>query len=102
MTRRSLSFVSVLTSFFFLFLAVADVWAFGDVVGLGGVLVGDTMSMHHGHDTMGKLVPSVGDTLVSGRSTPMLTLVADTGPGVHDTTVAACRRARGSHSLSRA
>lgn len=66
------------------------------------------MSMHHSHDFMGKLCPAVGDTLVSAQSKPsglqsycfcpflltyffaVLTLIEDTGPGVHDTTVAAC------------
>ena len=39
---------------------------------------------------MGKLCPAVGDTLVTSRYKPMLTLLEDSGPGVHDTSVAAC------------
>ena len=32
----------------------------------------------------------VGDTAVTNLRRPIFTLVEDTGPGVHDTTVAAC------------
>ncbi len=31
-----------------------------------------------------------GDVLVTGRRMPILTFMEDTGPGVHDTLVAAC------------
>lgn len=35
-------------------------------------------------------VPKVGSTLVSSSLKPILTLMEDTGPGMHDTIVAAC------------
>ena len=35
-------------------------------------------------------MPRVGDTLVSNARRPMLTVVADTSPGVHDTLMASC------------
>eukprot|EP00891_Asterochloris_glomerata_P008240 jgi/Astpho2/8240/fgenesh1_pg.00122_%23_19_t len=50
----------------------------------------EMMSMHHTHDAWGSLVPKVGDTAVTNLRRPIFTLVEDTGPGVHDTTVAAC------------
>ena len=47
-------------------------------------------SMDHTRIAIGRLVPRVGDTLVSSARRPMLTVVADTGPGVHDTLMASC------------
>ncbi len=38
--------------------------------------------------------PVIGDTLVTNRRRPILTLVADTSGGVHDTLLAACDRYR--------
>ncbi|ORY10326.1 hypothetical protein BCR34DRAFT_566986 [Clohesyomyces aquaticus] len=52
------------------------------------------MSMCHTRATLCKLTPSVGDTLVSQKRAPMMTLVEDTSPGVHDTLIAACDRWR--------
>jgi len=52
------------------------------------------MSMEHSRPAMGRLVPSIGDALVTNRRRPILTLVADTTPGLHDTLVAACDRYR--------
>lgn len=64
---------------------VVDFWA----------LAGDEqLSMAHSRVVLGRLVPRVGDTLVSNLRTPMLTLVEDTSPGVHDTLVPACDPAR--------
>jgi uncharacterized protein YcgI (DUF1989 family) len=37
-----------------------------------------------------KLVPTVGDTMVTNHRRPMLSLVEDTTPGVHDMLMAAC------------
>lgn len=50
----------------------------------------EAMSMHHTHDSWGALIPQVGDTAVTNKRRPIFTLLEDTGPGVHDTTVAAC------------
>jgi len=67
---------------------VVDTWAFN---------ADDTsefMSMEHSRVAMGKIMPTVGDSLVTNRRRPILTVVADTTPGVHDTLIAACDRYR--------
>lgn len=46
--------------------------------------------MHHSHDEFGRLIPKVGDSMVTNLRRPIFTLLEDTGPGVHDTTVSAC------------
>ena len=50
------------------------------------------VSMEHTRVALSKLVPQVGDRLYSSRRRPMLTVVQDTSPGVHDTLMAACDR----------
>jgi len=52
------------------------------------------MSMEHSRPAMGRLVPRIGDALVTNHRRPILTLIADTTPGLHDTLVAACDRYR--------
>lgn len=67
---------------------VVDTWAFS---------AGDTtefMSMEHSRGAMLRLNPRLGDTLRSNRRRPMLTLVADSSGGAHDTLIAACDRYR--------
>ena len=63
---------------------VIDTWAFnaGDM--------NEFMSMEHSRAAMLKLSPQVGDTLVTNQRRAILTLVADTTPGIHDTLIAAC------------
>jgi uncharacterized protein YcgI (DUF1989 family) len=63
---------------------VVDTWAFvrGDLR--------EFMSMEHTRATLTKLRPAVGDQLYTNRRRPILTLVEDTSPGVHDTLMAAC------------
>ncbi|MDX6228188.1 MAG: uncharacterized protein QOI76_1578 [Frankiales bacterium] len=64
---------------------VVDFWALsGD----------DYLSVAHSRAALGRLVPRVGDTLVSNLREPLLTLVEDTSPGVHDTLIPACDPAR--------
>jgi uncharacterized protein YcgI (DUF1989 family) len=63
---------------------VVDTWAFN------ADDVGEHLSMEHSRAAILKLAPAVGDTLVSNRRNPMLTLVDDTTPGVHDMLIAAC------------
>ena len=46
--------------------------------------------MHHSHDEFGRLIPRVGDSMVTNLRRPIFTMLEDTGPGVHDTTVSAC------------
>ena len=50
----------------------------------------EVMSMHHSHDAFGRLIPRVGDSMVTNLRRPIFTMLEDTGPGVHDTTVSAC------------
>jgi uncharacterized protein YcgI (DUF1989 family) len=52
------------------------------------------MSMCHCRATLLKVTPTVGDVMVSQKRAPMVKLVEDTSPGVHDTLVAACDRWR--------
>src|ERR1700730_15850779 len=48
------------------------------------------MSMEHSRVAIGRIIPAIGDTLVSNRRRPILTLVEDTSGGIHDTLFAAC------------
>lgn len=52
------------------------------------------ISMAHLHTSIGSLFPKVGTPLVSNLRRPLMTLTADTSPGVHDTVVACCDHAR--------
>jgi uncharacterized protein YcgI (DUF1989 family) len=63
---------------------VIDTWAFNQDD------IGESMSMEHSRASMLKLVPQVGDTLLTNHRRAILTLVEDTTPGVHDTLIAAC------------
>jgi uncharacterized protein YcgI (DUF1989 family) len=48
------------------------------------------MSMEHCRVAIDKLTPVVGDAMVTNKRRPIITLLEDTTPGVHDTPVAAC------------
>jgi uncharacterized protein YcgI (DUF1989 family) len=63
---------------------VVDFWA------LGSPDTSEHLSMEHTRIAIGRLMPRVGDTLVSNARRPMLTVVADTSPGVHDTLMPSC------------
>lgn len=52
------------------------------------------MSMEHVHTDLGKIIPKVGDRLVTTRRRAILTLEEDTSPGIHDTLIAACDHTR--------
>ena len=67
---------------------VVDTWAFnaGDT--------GEFMSMEHSRVAMGHIIPAVGDSLVTNRRRPILTLIEDNSGGIHDTLFAACDRWR--------
>ena len=67
---------------------VVDTWAFraDDVA--------EFMSMEHSRVAMGRIIPGVGDTLVTNKRRPILTLIADNSGGIHDTLFAACDRWR--------
>jgi uncharacterized protein YcgI (DUF1989 family) len=67
---------------------VVDTWAFN------AADLGEFMSMAHSRAGMLRLSPRVGDTLLSNRRRPILTLLEDTAGNVHDTLMAACDRWR--------
>lgn len=52
------------------------------------------LSMEHTRGRLLALSPHAGDELFSNRRRPILRLVEDTSPGVHDTLIAACDRER--------
>lgn len=62
---------------------VADFWA------LRADLSGH-LSMEHTRTVLSALTPRSGDELVDNHREPMLTIVEDSSPGVHDTLIAAC------------
>lgn len=63
---------------------VVDTWAFnaGDL--------NEFLSMEHMRAAIDRISPKPGDKLVTNKRRPILTLVEDTSPGVHDTFIAAC------------
>lgn len=63
---------------------VVDTWAFNSID------VTEFMSMEHSRVHFSKLRPKVGDSFTTNQRRPILTLVEDTSPGIHDTLVAAC------------
>jgi uncharacterized protein len=67
---------------------VVDTWAFNrdDIA--------EFMSMEHSRATLRRLIPRVGDTLLTNHRRPILTVVEDTSGGIHDTLMAACDRYR--------
>jgi uncharacterized protein YcgI (DUF1989 family) len=67
---------------------VVDTWAFN------AADMREFMSMEHSRVAIGRIIPSIGDALVTNRRRPVLTLVEDTSGGVHDTLFAACDRWR--------
>ena len=50
----------------------------------------ECLSMEHSRSAIYRLLFRPGDTLVSNKFQPMLTLIDDTSPGLHDTLHAAC------------
>ena len=63
---------------------VVDTWAFvaDDLY--------EFMSMEHWRPTVLRIIPEVGDALVTNKRRPILTLTEDTSSGIHDTLMAAC------------
>ncbi len=64
-----------------------DAWAFAREE------PGEFMSMAHTRSVNSRVFPRIGQAFVSIRRRPMLRLLADTSPGVHDTLLCACNRA---------
>ncbi|MBL8670800.1 MAG: urea carboxylase-associated family protein [Alphaproteobacteria bacterium] len=67
---------------------VVDTWAF-----VAGHLI-EFMSMEHTRATLKKLIPQKGDKLYTNKRRAILTLEADSSPGIHDTLMAACDNER--------
>lgn len=67
---------------------VGDVFAFSDND------VREHLSAAHTRTSTGRLFPHLGEQLVTNLRRPILTLVADTSPGVHDMLIAACDHER--------
>ncbi|SMF48066.1 hypothetical protein SAMN06265365_11699 [Tistlia consotensis] len=63
---------------------VVDTWAFAQHD------LREFMSMEHTRATLLKMIPQVGDHLYTNRRRPILTLLEDSSPGIHDTVIAAC------------
>ena len=63
---------------------VIDTWAFSrhDFT--------EFMSMEHSRTALARIMPQVGQSMVTNRRRPILTLVEDTSGGIHDTLLAAC------------
>ena len=67
---------------------VVDTWAFNrqDLT--------EFMSMEHSRTALARIMPTVGQAMVTNRRRPILTLAEDTSGGIHDTLLAACDRYR--------
>lgn len=63
---------------------VVDTWAFV------AEDLNEFMSMEHTRSTIDKMMPDVGEAFLTNKRRPILTIVEDTTPGVHDTLNAAC------------
>ena len=67
---------------------VVDTWAFTEVD------IREFMSMEHTRIFINRIIPKIGDPLVTNHRRPILVLTEDTSGGIHDTLVAACDRWR--------
>ena len=67
---------------------VVDTWAFrqDDLT--------EFMSMEHCRTSLGRIMPAVGQSMVTNHRRPILTVVEDTSGGIHDTLMSACDRYR--------
>lgn len=63
---------------------VVDTWAFN------AADLNEFMSMEHTRSTIDKMMPDVGEAFLTNKRRPILTIIEDTTPGVHDTLNAAC------------
>ena len=67
---------------------VVDTWAFrrDDLT--------EFMSMEHSRTSLGRIMPTAGQSMTTNRRRPILTITEDTSGGIHDTLLAACDRYR--------
>jgi uncharacterized protein YcgI (DUF1989 family) len=63
---------------------VVDFWAFN------AADLGECMSMEHTRASILKIIPKVGDVMLTNKRRAILTVVEDTSPGIHDTLIASC------------
>jgi uncharacterized protein len=62
----------------------------GDLFAFAGADPGEYLSASHTRTSTSRLFPRIGEQFMTNRRRPILTLVADTSPGVHDMLIAAC------------
>ncbi|KAA0097990.1 urea carboxylase-associated family protein [Mycolicibacterium sp. P1-18] len=62
----------------------------GDLFAFAAADVHEHLSASHTRTSTGRLFPGIGQQFVTTRRRPILTLVSDTSPGVHDMLIAAC------------
>jgi uncharacterized protein YcgI (DUF1989 family) len=67
---------------------VVDTWAFNRAD------LREYMSMEHSRAGMLKIIPGIGDSMLTNHRRPILTFLEDDSGGVHDTLMAACDRYR--------
>ena len=67
---------------------VVDCWAFN------ADNIGEFMSMEHCRVSVERYRPKVGDNMITNLRRPIVKLLKDTSPGVHDTMMSACDRYR--------
>jgi uncharacterized protein YcgI (DUF1989 family) len=67
---------------------IVDTWAFNKHD------LREHLSMEHCRVAINSLRPKVGDTFVTNNRRPIITLVEDTSPGIHDMVIASCDRYR--------
>jgi uncharacterized protein len=63
---------------------VVDCWAFN------AANFDEFLSNEHTRSCLEKLIPQTGDSLFSNRRRPILSIVEDTSPGIHDLLLSAC------------
>ncbi|ORA35064.1 DUF1989 domain-containing protein [Mycobacterium aquaticum] len=62
----------------------------GDVFAYAAGDLTEYLSASHTRTTTGRLFPEMGEHFVTNRRRPILTLIEDTSPGIHDMLIAAC------------
>jgi hypothetical protein len=67
---------------------VVDTWAFAKSD------PSEIMSMEHTRASIHRLMPEIGDLLLTNQRRPILKLIEDTSGGAHDTLIAACDKYR--------
>jgi uncharacterized protein YcgI (DUF1989 family) len=67
---------------------VVDTWAFNKDD------PAEFMSMEHSRPHLLHIIPQIGDSLLTNKRRPILTILEDTSGGIHDTLMAACDRYR--------